>query len=293
MMNINNEILKSSPKLKLHNNEKLLLSNDSNDNFPQNNRKSISFKKPLNNMINKENIIIRKIINKKLPSLNHKTLEKVSINKLYLDYLNTLNNIKNKKFNSIDDLLNSDSKTRINTQIKKIANKLYDNTNKIEIENENNTINKSKPDYFHNVLNKKVINNFKLYINSRNYPNYDMGSKSVKTKKIYRKNLFNLSIKELQKLYYDIDSIKNGQKNLDENNKYITKNRFDYGKYASNKNIFNHPKLYVLDTNKNNKLPKIQTKANEINMKLNYIKKNEKSKIQEEYFNFIYNTLNK
>ena len=204
MMNNNNEILKSSPKLKLHNNEKLLLSNDSNDNFPQNNRKSISFKKPSNNIINKENLIIRKIINKKLPSLNHKTLEKVSINKLYLDYLNTLNNIKNKKFNSIDDLLNSDSKTRINTQIKKIANKLYDNTDKIEIENENNTINKSKPDYFHNVLNKKVINNFKLYINSRNYPNYDMGSKSVKTKKIYRKNLFNLSIKELQKLYYGI-----------------------------------------------------------------------------------------
>ena len=209
---------------------------------------------------------------------------------LYLEYLNTLNKIQNNNANSINDLLNSYSKIRINTQIEKIANKLYDNS----YENEYNITIKNRPNYFSYVLNEKNINNLKKYIKHNNYPNYEMGNKYVKRKKISKNNLYNLSIKELQKLYYDIDYNKPNKIKLDENKNNISRDKYDYEKYASNKNIFNHPKLYVLDIKKNNILPKIQNKANEINIKLNYIqKKNERSKIQEEYMNFMYNTLNK
>ena len=287
MLNEDNEILNDSPKIKIYAKEKIFPLN-----YIINNKDKIciSLKKSLNNTINRNNNIIKSISNKKLSSSNNKTIEGSSMKQLYLEYLNTLNKIQNNNANSINDLLNSYSKIRINTQIEKIANKLYDNS----YENEYNTTIKNRPNYFRYVLNEKNINNLKKYIKHNNYPNYEMGNKYVKRKKISKNNLFNLSIKELQKLYYDIDYNKPNKIKLDENKNNISRDKYDYEKYASNKNIFNHPKLYVLDIKKNNILPKIQNKANEINIKLNYIqKKNERSKIQEEYMNFMYNTLNK
>ena len=282
MLNEDNEISIDSPNIKRYNKEKILPLNYIIINKI---KKYISLKKSLKNAANKDNLNFNNKANKKLSLSSNKTIEGSSLNKLYLEYLNSLINIKNRNVNSNKELLYSYSKTRINTQIEKLSNKLYDNS----YENKYKTIMKNKPNYFHYVLSEKNINNLKLYLKSKNYPNYEIVNKNIKKKKIDKNSLYNLSIKELQKLYYDIDYNRH-KKKLDENKKNIYRDKYDYEQYASNKNIFNHPKLYVLDIKKNNKLPKIQLKANEINMKLNYIKKNERSRIQEEYMNFMYNT---
>ena len=96
-------------------------------------------------------------------------------------------------------------------------------------------------------------------------------------------------MKDLQKLYYDIDKmflpdVNNLKKNNGENKRY------KYENYASKKNIFNHPKLYILDgIDKNDKLPKIGNKPNQISLHLDYEnnKKMERLKIEKLYANYI------
>lgn len=200
----------------------------------------------------------------------------------------------NKSFNNIsNDKINY--KYKINTQVENIRNKLYENPKITRYD----TIIADNPKYYLHVLNKKFINDLKLYINSKNNIRYKMASpknrkNNQKSKKIYD----DLNIKELQKLYNEIEhndfqKAESDFHTINKNN--INKNNiYNYETYASNKNIFNHPKLYILDLKEknNNKLPKINNKINEMSIKLEYeTKKSFKIRFQKLYFNEIFKML--
>ena len=252
-----------------------------------------------NSLLNKKekesdkNIIHNAIIKKKIYLSCNKKLRNLNIEKIFPDYINNINNFNINKSLNYDMKINS--KYRINTQIEKINNKLFVNSN----DNEFDTLIKNKPNYYINVLNKNNINNLKSYLNNKNYPKYEINNnRTIKSPKSPNNKLNDLNIKELQKLYYDID-LDNFQKlNLDKSKKNIFRknNKYKFENYASNNNIFNHPKLYILDIKEKNnfKLPKIKNKANEITINLEYErKKNNKIKFQQSYYNLLSSILNK
>ena len=204
---------------------------------------------------------------------------KLSIDNFINDLLNTDNNLKhnyvdnnknyeNKNINHVMEAYNS--KFRINTDVEKINNKLFDNSHKND-----DSLLIDKPYYYNHVLNKKNINNLRSYLNYKNIENYPLNNISIKkNKRKNMKTLDDLDIKDLQKLYYDIDQIElpKIENNYQKNKSQEKNTRYIYENYASNKNIFNHPKLYVLENNER-KFPKIKSKLNEMSIKLDYEKK--------------------
>ena len=265
MLKSKNDLLDSSPNIKLRSKQ----NSKKYNNLPRG--KSVK-----NSLISKDEF--NEIISSN--EINDNNL-KLSIDKFINDLLNTDNNLKhnyadhnknyeNKNRNYVMEAYNS--KFRINTDVEKINNKLFDNSHKND-----DSLLIDKPYYYNHVLNKKNINNLRSYLNYKNIENYPLNNISIKkNKRKNMKTLDDLDIKDLQKLYYDIDQIElpklenNYQKNKSQEKSMNT--RYIYENYASNKNIFNHPKLYILENNER-KFPKIKNKLNEMSIKLDYEKK--------------------
>ena len=266
MLKSNNDLLYSSPNIKLRSNQ---ISQKYND-LPRGKsvKNSLVSKSEFNEIItsneindNNINLSIDKFINDILYSDNN------NLNQYYADH-NKAN--ENKNINHGIEPYNS--KFRIITDVGKINNKLFDNSHKND-----DSLLIEKPYYYNHVLNKRSINNLRSYLNYKNIENTQVSSISIKkNKRKNMKTLDDLDIKDLQKLYYDIDQIElpklesNYQKNKSQEKNANT--RYIYENYASNKNIFNHPKLYVLENNER-KFPKIKSKLNEMSIKLDYEKK--------------------
>ena len=267
MLKSNNDLLYSSPNIKLRSNQ---ISQKYND-LPRGKsvKNSLVSKSEFNEIItsneindNNINLSIDKFINDILYSDNNNNL-----NHYYADH-----NKPNENKNINHGIEPYNSKFRIITDVGKINNKLFDNSHK----NDDSLLIK-KPYYYNHVLNKRSINNLRSYLNYKNIENSQVSSISIKkNKRKNMKTLDDLDIKDLQKLYYDIDQIElpklesNYQKNKSQEKNANT--RYIYENYASNKNIFNHPKLYVLENNER-KFPKIKSKLNEMSIKLDYEKK--------------------
>ena len=267
MLKSNNDLLYSSPNIKLRSNQ---ISQKYND-LPRGKsvKNSLVSKSEFNEIItsneindNNINLSIDKFINDILYSDNNN-----NINQYYVDHNKT-----NESKNINHGIEPYNSKFRIITDVGKINNKLFDNSHK----NDDSLLIK-KPYYYNHVLNKRSINNLRSYLNYKNIENSQVSSISIKkNKRKNMKTLDDLDIKDLQKLYYDIDQIElpklesNYQKNKSQEKNANT--RYIYENYASNKNIFNHPKLYVLENNER-KFPKIKSKLNEMSIKLDYEKK--------------------
>lgn len=264
MLKSNNDLLYSSPNINLS-------SKQNSQNFNELPRgKSVK-----NSLVSKNEF--NEIISSNEINDNHL---KLSIDKfindiLYSDNNNNLNHYyvdHNKSTNINHGIESYNSKFRIITDVGKINNKLFDNSHKND-----DSLLIDKPYYYNHVLNKKNINNLRSYLNYKNIENSPANIISIKkNKRKNMKTLDDLDIKDLQKLYYDIDQIElpklesNYQKNKSQEKNANT--RYIYENYASNKNIFNHPKLYVLENNER-KFPKIKSKLNEMSIKLDYEKK--------------------
>ena len=266
MLKSNNDLLYSSQNIKLRSKQ----SNQKYNDLPRGKsvKNSLVSKSEFNEIItsneindNNINLSIDKFINDILYSDNN------NLNQYYVDY-----NKANENKNINHGIESYNSKFRIITDVGKINNKLFDNSHK----NDDSLLIK-KPYYYNHVLNKRSINNLRSYLNYKNIENSQVSSISIKkNKRKNMKTLDDLDIKDLQKLYYDIDQIElpklesNYQKNKSQEKNANT--RYIYENYASNKNIFNHPKLYVLENNER-KFPKIKSKLNEMSIKLDYEKK--------------------
>jgi hypothetical protein len=263
MLKSNNDLLYSSSNIKLRSKQNSKKYNE----LPRG--KSVK-----NSLISKEEF--NEIISSN--EINDNNL-KLSIDNFINDLLNTDNNLKhnyvdhnknyeNKNRNYVMEAYNS--KFRINTDVEKINNKLFDNSHKND-----DSLLIDKPYYYNHVLNKKNINNLRSYLNYKNIENPPLNNISIKkNKRKNMKTLDDLDIKDLQKLYYDIDQIElpKIENNYQKNKSQEKNTRYIYENYASNKNIFNHPKLYVLENNER-KFPKIKSKLNEMSIKLDYEKK--------------------
>lgn len=287
MLSNNKEILYSSPNIKIKTKQKDFSSNNYTQ-LP----KVISVKDSL--LLKTQ---LDKITNR---DLNDKYLS-LSIDK----YTNNSNDDHNNNFiDSIssdkneNDSLKSFPKYRINSQVGHIRNKLYDSQDK----NKLRTLILEKPNYYLNVLDKKRINDLKTYLYKDNIPYTQVFNHRsiINPKRKIKKSFDDLSIKELQKLYYDIDNITlPNVSSLNKNKeKVINNNRYKFENYASNKNIFNHPKLYFLDGNvKTNDrlLPKVKNRTNEISLQLEFEnnKYKEKLRMQKLYADFVMKILKK
>lgn len=287
MLSNNKEILYSSPNIKIKTKQKDFSSNNYTQ-LP----KVISVKDSL--LLKTQ---LDKITNR---DLNDKYLS-LSIDK----YTNNSNDDHNNNFiDSIssdkneNDSLKSFPKYRINSQVGHIRNKLYDSQDK----NKLRTLILEKPNYYLNVLDKKRINDLKVYLYKDNIPYTQVFNHRsiINPKRKIKKSFDDLSIKELQKLYYDIDNITlPNVSSLNKNKeKVINNNRYKFENYASNKNIFNHPKLYFLDGNvKTNDrlLPKVKNRTNEISLQLEFEnnKYKEKLRMQKLYADFVMKILKK
>ena len=287
MLSNNKEILYSSPNIKIKTKQKGFSSNNYTQ-LP----KVISVKDSL--LLKTQ---LDKITNR---DLNDKYLS-LSIDK----YTNNSNDDHNNNFiDSIssdkneNDSLKSFPKYRINSQVGHIRNKLYDSQDK----NKLRTLILEKPNYYLNVLDKKRINDLKTYLYKDNiaYTQVFNHRSIINPKRKIKKSFDDLSIKELQKLYYDIDNITlPNVSSLNKNKeKVINNNRYKFENYASNKNIFNHPKLYFLDGNvKTNDrlLPKVKNRTNEISLQLEFEnnKYKEKLRMQKLYADFVMKILKK
>lgn len=287
MLSNNKEILYSSPNIKIKTKQKGFSSNNYTQ-LP----KVISVKDSL--LLKTQ---LDKITNR---DLNDKYLS-LSIDK----YTNNSNDDHNNNFiDSIssdkneNDSLKSFPKYRINSQVGHIRNKLYDSQDK----NKLRTLILEKPNYYLNVLDKKRINDLKVYLYKDNIPYTQVFNHRsiINPKRKIKKSFDDLSIKELQKLYYDIDNITlPNVSSLNKNKeKVINNNRYKFENYASNKNIFNHPKLYFLDGNvKTNDrlLPKVKNRTNEISLQLEFEnnKYKEKLRMQKLYADFVMKILKK
>ena len=265
MLKSNNDLLYSSPNINLISKQNTKKYND----LPRGKsvKNSLIVKNDFNEIIssneindNNLNLSIDGFINDILYPDNN-------LNHYYADHNN---NYERKNINH--GIESYDSKFRINTDVGKINNKLFDNSHKND-----DSLLIDKPYYYNHVLNKKNINNLRAYLNYKNIENLPVNNISIrKNKRKNMKTLDNLDIKDLQKLYYDIDQIElpklenNYQKNKSQEKSMNT--RYIYENYASNKNIFNHPKLYILENNER-KFPKIKNKLNEMSIKLDYEKK--------------------
>ena len=263
MLKSNNDLLYSSQNIKLRSKQNSKKYND----LPRG--KSV-----------KNSLILKDEFNEIISSneINDNNL-KLSIDNFINDLLNTDNNLKhnyvdhnknyeNKNRNYVMEAYNS--KFRINTDVEKINNKLFDNSHKND-----DSLLIDKPYYYNHVLNKKNINNLRSYLNYKNIENSPVNNISIKkNKRKNMKTLDDLDIKDLQKLYYDIDQIElpKIENNYQKNKSQEKNTRYIYENYASNKNIFNHPKLYVLENNER-KFPRIKSKLNEMSIKLDYEKK--------------------
>ena len=263
MLKSNNDLLNSSPDIKLKPKKNHNLGCKKYNNFPRG--KSV-----------KNSLISKNEFSEPKNEINDDNIN-LSIDKFINDILYTDNNLKyhcvdqknyEKKNSIIEPYYN---KFEINTEVGKINNKLFDNSNKND-----DSLLIDKPYYYNHVLNKKNINNLKSYLNYKNIESLQPNNISIKkSKRKNMKTIDDLDIKDLQKLYYDIDQINlpKIEMNYQKNNKSHEKNtRYIYENYASNKNIFNHPKLYILENNER-KFPKIKSKLNEMSIKLDYEKK--------------------
>jgi len=165
---------------------------------------------------------------------------------------------------------------RINTEVENLTNKLYNSHDK---NNEFDTLVLEKPYYYKYVLNKKAIKNLKLYISNREDKEVayqQTETLSPKRKSLYpvkkeklKKNEDKINLKELQRVYFDMDKTKLPN---------IKNKKYNYENYASNKNIFNHPKLYILQNNERyrdnkKKVISVNNKPRKITLRLEYEKK--------------------
>lgn len=248
-----------------------------------------SLKKNEGGILNRLSDILKKESNEDDNSNNLYLSNDRNINKIYnidisINYIDQISNDKKNRYETLEPI--DPYYNRINTQVEKLNNKLYNNPKKTD-----NLLKIDKSNYYYPVLSKQNINNLRSLLNFKNYQNTSYVNKSLNNsrKKIIIKNLDDLDVKELQKLYYDIDDINLPKIKKDSSNKNETeekRSKYIYENYASNKNIFNHPKVYILEKN-DKKLPQIKNKSNEKSLKLEYDKKKiDKLKFYELYFNF-------
>ena len=248
-----------------------------------------SLKKNERGILNGLSDILKKESNEDDNSNNLYLSNDRNINKIYnidisINYIDQISNDKKNRYETLEPI--DPYYNRINTQVEKLNNKLYNNPKKTD-----NLLKIDKSNYYYPVLSKQNINNLRSLLNFKNYQNTSYVNKSLNNsrKKIIIKNLDDLDVKELQKLYYDIDDINLPKIKKDSSNKNETeekRSKYIYENYASNKNIFNHPKVYILEKN-DKKLPQIKNKSNEKSLKLEYDKKKiDKLKFYELYFNF-------
>ena len=226
MLKSNNDLLYSSPNIKIR--------------PKQNNNYSCKKYNELQRGISVKNALVSKnefneIIHKNEFDDNNINL---SIDKFINDILYSDNNLKdyyvdhknyeNKNINH--DMETYNNKFRINTEVGKINNKLFDNSYKND-----DSLLIDKPYYYNHVLNKKNINYLKSYLNYKNIENSQVNNISIKkNKRRNMKTLDDLDIKDLQKLYYDIDqiSLPKLERNYQNNNKSHEKNtRYIYENY--------------------------------------------------------------
>lgn len=287
MLSNNKEILYSSPNIKIKSKQKGFPSNN-NTQLPKviSVKDSLFLKTQLDKITNRD-------LNDKYLSLSIDKYPSNNNNDFYNNFIDSISSDKNE-----NDTIKSFPKYRINSQVGHIRNKLYESQDK----NKQRTLIFEKPNYYLNVLDKKGINDLKTYLYKDNIPYTQVfNHKSIINHKRKIKNSFDdLSIKELQRLYYDIDHITlPNVSSLSKNKeKVINNNRYKYENYASNKNIFNHPKLYFLDANEKTNdrlLPKIKNRTNEISLQLEYENKKykEKLKMNKLYADFIMQILKK
>ena len=250
---------------------------------------NFSLKKNEGGILNRLSDILKKESNEDDNSNNLYLSNDRNINKIYnidisINYIDQISNDKKNRYETLEPI--DPYYNRINTQVEKLNNKLYNNPKKTD-----NLLKIDKSNYYYPVLSKQNINNLRSLLNFKNYQNTSYVNKSLNNsrKKIIIKNLDDLDVKELQKLYYDIDDINLPKIKKDSSNKNETeekRSKYIYENYASNKNIFNHPKVYILEKN-DKKLPQIKNKSNEKSLKLEYDKKKiDKLKFYELYFNF-------
>lgn len=250
---------------------------------------NFSLKKNEGGILNRLSDILKKESNEDDNSNNLYLSNDRNINKIYnidisINYIDQISNDKKNRYETLEPI--DPYYNRINTQVEKLNNKLYNNPKKTD-----NLLKIDKSNYYYPVLSKQNINNLRSLLNFKNYQNTSYVNKSLNNsrKKIIIKNLDDLDVKELQKLYYDIDDINLPKLKKDSSNKNETeekRSKYIYENYASNKNIFNHPKVYILEKN-DKKLPQIKNKSNEKSLKLEYDKKKiDKLKFYELYFNF-------
>ena len=248
-----------------------------------------SLKKNEGGILNRLSDILKKESNEDDNSNNLYLSNDRNINKIYnidisINYIDQISNDKKNRYETLEPI--DPYYNRINTQVEKLNNKLYNNPKKTD-----NLLKIDKSNYYYPVLSKQNINNLISLLNFKNYQNTSYVNKSLNNsrKKIIIKNLDDLDVKELQKLYYDIDDINLPKIKKDSSNKNETeekRSKYIYENYASNKNIFNHPKVYILEKN-DKKLEQIKNKSNEKSLKLEYDKKKiDKLKFYELYFNF-------
>lgn len=248
-----------------------------------------SLKKNEGGILNRLSDILKKESNEDDNSNNLYLSNDRNINKIYnidisINYIDQISNDKKNRYETLEPI--DPYYNRINTQVEKLNNKLYNNPKKTD-----NLLKIDKSNYYYPVLSKQNINNLRSLLNFKNYQNTSYVNKSLNNsrKKIIIKNLDDLDVKELQKLYYDIDDINLPKIKKDSSKKNETeekRSKYIYENYASNKNIFNHPKVYILEKN-DKKLPQIKNKSNEKSLKLEYDKKKiDKLKFYELYFNF-------
>ncbi len=170
---------------------------------------------------------------------------------IYTNSNPTLNNTK-----TMEDLLN-DTKLKA---IEEIKNDFF--------VNQHQSYNKEENNFKDNIINNNNYNNKQFYkkINNKSKP------KSLK--KISNKNIKNLIINNNNEdkftyLTATDERNENNHNNYSIDNIRRKKIKVNFGDYASNKLIVNHPKLYVLNNKRENtidKLPLIKKKINQIHI---------------------------
>ena len=145
---------------------------------------------------------------------------------------------------TVEDIIN-DSKLKA---IEDIKNDFF--INQTQTNKGDNSINNNNAIYKKIVLNKSYPKRLRKNDISINNNNNDKEEKFTYLTTTYERNQNNKS--------------KNAHHSIDNNKRGI--NKYDFGDYASNKFIINHPKLYILNNKReNNKLPKISGGYRKIN----------------------------
>ena len=210
---------------------------------------------------NEKSIKLPYIIKKRIPhnSENRKNLRRKLVQignfcqSIYTNSNTTLNNTKtmedilnDTKIKSIEDIKNNYFINLIQPSKEEIYIRDNSNSNNDNINNSNNEIykriiyNKSKP---------KSLKKINIKASNKNSNNEEKFTYLTTTYERKEKDKIN-------NIHYSIDNSKN------------RRIKYNYGDYASNKLIINHPKLYILNNNnyRNNKLPMINTAFRRINI---------------------------